>query len=159
MRFRGGYKGGLMCPEGIIALIEEMSEDFIPLSPPSEGTVRRWLPTGRKRAFIWEQNWPAPDLGLLGFQKELWAVPVLLVLAAAGWLRQTWCLLISLIMGFVLSFHLGQWSTLYHSLPMTDPPTSSRAFPQSASCCLKLSTGIQGAIILEEISVTQTKST
>ena len=62
---------GLMCPEGIIALMEEMSEDFIPLSPPSEGTVRSWLPTGRKRAFIWEQNRPVPDLGLLGFQKEL----------------------------------------------------------------------------------------
>ena len=31
---------GLMCPEGIIALIEEMSEDFIPLSPPSEGCLQ-----------------------------------------------------------------------------------------------------------------------
>lgn len=165
MRFRGGNKGGAHVPWGDHCPNRRLSKDFIPLSPPSEGTLGSWgLQAGRGPSSGNRIGQPLTwDFLASRTLRVSWAH--YFVLAAPGWLRQTWRLLISLIMGFVLYFpwisgpacEAYLWSP--HGLPMTDPPIGSRAFPQSASCWLKLPTGIQGVIILEEISVAQTKST
>lgn len=166
MRFRGGNKGGAHvpwgdhCPNGrdVRRLHSSLSTVWGHCEKLAAYRQEEGLHLGTESASAWPGTSWLPERTVRSFCAPYF------VLAAPGWLRQTWCLLISLFTGFVLSFHLGQWSTLWSILvttltPMTDPPTSSRAFPQSASCCLKLPVGIQGVIILEEISVTQTKST
>lgn len=110
---------GLTCPEGIVALIEDCQKtSFLSLHPLRVPWEVGCLQAGR-----------GPSSGNRIGQPLTWdflasrtvrsSCAHYFVLAAPGWLRQTWCLLISLIMGFVLYFHLDQWSSLWSIFVVT----------------------------------------